>query len=71
MCRVNERSTMSKKWFDGKNSRAPETIGKLTLRIILDIGQYFKVHVTLIAHPEHFIIQSLNNTNELQVRKNY
>jgi len=71
MCRVNERSTMSKKWLDGKNSRAPETIGKLTPPIILDIGQYFKVQVTLVAHLGHFIVQSLNNTNELQGRKNY
>jgi len=71
MCRINEHSTMSKKWLDGKNSRAPETIGKLTPPIILDVDQHFKVHVTLVAHPGHFIVQSLNNTNELQVRKNY
>jgi len=71
MCRVNERSTMSKKWLDGKNSRAPETIGKLTPSIYSDIDQYFKVYVTLVAHPGHFIVQPLNNTSELQVGNNF
>jgi len=70
MCRVNECSTMFKKWLDGKNSRAPETIGKLTPPIYSDIDQYFMVYVKLVVHPGHFIVQPLNNTSELQIGKN-
>jgi len=74
MCRANEDSnnnTKFKKRVDRKNSRAPETVGKLNPPIISDIGQYFDVHVTLVAHPGHFIVQPLNNASELKVRENY
>jgi len=74
MCRANEDSnnnTKSKKRLDRKNSRAPETVSKLNPPIISDIGQYFDIHVTLVAHPGHFIVQPLNNASELKVRENY
>ncbi|XP_071572100.1 tudor domain-containing protein 7 [Temnothorax nylanderi] len=69
LSKVNEdanNNTKSKKRLDRKASRAPEAVGKLNPPVISDIGQYFDVHVTLVAHPGHFIVQPLNDTNELQ-----
>lgn len=73
MCRANEdnnNNNKSKKRLDRKSSRAPESVGKLNPPVISDIGQYFDVHVTLVAHPGHFIVQPLNDANKLKVCKN-
>ena len=73
MYRIKEDSNnnnKSKKRLDRKSTRAPEIVGKLNPPVISDIGQYFDVHVTLVAHPGHFIVQPLNNANQLRVRKN-
>lgn len=73
MYRINEDSNNNnkpKKRLDRKSSRAPEVVVKLNPPIISDIGQYFDVHVTLVAHPGHFIVQPLDNGSELKVCKN-
>jgi len=73
MYRIKEDSNnnnKSKKRLDRKSTRAPEIVGKLNPPVISDIGQYFDVHVTLVAHPGHFIVQPLNNASQLRVRKN-
>ncbi|XP_018370811.1 PREDICTED: tudor domain-containing protein 7 [Trachymyrmex cornetzi] len=62
----NNNNNKSKKRLDRKNTRAPEIVGKLNPPKISDIGQYFDVHVTLVAHPGHFIVQPLNNANQLR-----
>lgn len=71
MCRANEDSNNNnkpKKRLDRKSFGAPESVVKLNPPIISDIGQYFDVHVTLVAHPGHFIVQPLNDANELKVK---
>lgn len=70
--RANEdnNNNKTKKRLERKSSRVPESVGKLNPPIISDIGHYFDVHVTLVAHPGHFIVQPLNNAGELKVRKN-
>jgi len=73
MYRIKEDSNnnnKSKKRLDRKSTRVPEIVGKLNPPVISDIGQYFDVHVTLVAHPGHFIVQPLNNASQLRVRKN-
>lgn len=73
MYRVNEdgnNNNKFKKRLERKGSRAPESVCKLNPPVISDIGEYFDVHVTLVAHPGHFIVQPLNNANELKVCKN-
>ncbi|XP_039303935.1 tudor domain-containing protein 7 isoform X2 [Solenopsis invicta] len=49
-----------------ENSRASEFVEKLNPPVISDIGQYFDVHVTLVLSPGYFIVQPLNNVNELR-----
>lgn len=69
--RVNEDSNnniKAKKRVERRNSRALEPVGKLKPPTISDVGQFFDVHVTLSAHPGHFIVQPLHDTNELKVR---
>jgi len=69
-CRVNEDSNnniKAKKRVERRNSRALEPVGKLNPPTISDVGQYFDVHITLAAHPGHFIVQPLNDANDLKV----
>ncbi|KYM99296.1 PREDICTED: tudor domain-containing protein 7 isoform X2 [Cyphomyrmex costatus] len=69
LSKINDDSNnnnKSKKRLDRKNTRAPEIVGKLNPPVISDIGQYFDVHVTLVAHPGHFIVQPLNNASQLR-----
>lgn len=73
ICRANEdgnnnvnKSTSTKKRLERRNSRAFES-NKLNPPTISDVGQYFDVHVTLAAHPGHFIVQPLNDAGELKV----
>ncbi|XP_018318285.1 tudor domain-containing protein 7 isoform X2 [Mycetomoellerius zeteki] len=69
LSKINEDSNnnnKSKKRLDRKSTRAPEIVGKLNPPVISDIGQYFDVHVTLVAHPGHFIVQPLNNASQLR-----
>jgi len=71
VCRPNEDSNnnvKSKKRLERRNPRAlpPETVSKLNPPTIPD--KYFDVHVTLAAHPGHFIVQPLINAKELKVR---
>lgn len=73
LSKVNEdgnNNNKSKKRLDRKSPRAPESVGKLNPPAISDIGQYFDVHVTLVAHPGHFIVQPLNDANELKAMMN-
>lgn len=71
ICRVNEDGNnnikLSKKRLDRRNSRAFESVSKLDPPTISDIGQYFDVHVTLAAHPGHFIVQPLKDASKLKV----
>ncbi|XP_011061556.1 PREDICTED: tudor domain-containing protein 7-like isoform X1 [Acromyrmex echinatior] len=62
----SNNNNKSKKRLDRKSTRAPEIVGKLNPPVISDIGQYFDVHVTLVAHPGHFIVQPLNNVSQLR-----
>ncbi|XP_011630819.1 tudor domain-containing protein 7 [Pogonomyrmex barbatus] len=62
----NNNNNKFKKRLERKNSRAPESVGKLNPPIIPPIGSYFDVHVTLVAHPGHFIVQPLENVNKLR-----
>lgn len=69
LSKVNEDSNnnnKSKKRLERKNPRATESVSKLNPPDISDIGEYFDVHVTLVAHPGHFIVQPLNNASELK-----
>ena len=71
MCiyRVNKdgnNNNQPKKRLDRGNSRAPE----LNPPVISDIGQYFDVRIILVFNPGYFIVQPLNNANELKVRIN-
>ncbi|KMQ98076.1 tudor domain-containing protein 7 [Lasius niger] len=59
------KSTSTKKRLERRNSRAFES-NKLNPPTISDVGQYFDVHVTLAAHPGHFIVQPLNDAGELK-----
>lgn len=70
--RANEDSNnnvKNKKRLERKNSHAHtlEAVSKLNPPAIPDFGQYFDVHVTLAAHPRHFIVQPLNSSNQLKV----
>ncbi|XP_072742893.1 tudor domain-containing protein 7 [Anoplolepis gracilipes] len=62
----NNNIKSSKKRLERRNSRALESGGKLNPPTISDIGQYFDVHVTLAAHPGHFIVQPLNDAGALK-----
>ncbi|XP_036140516.1 tudor domain-containing protein 7 isoform X2 [Monomorium pharaonis] len=69
LSKINEdgnNNNKSKKRLDRMNSRASEPVGKLNPPVISDIGQYFDVHVALVAHPGHFIVQPLNDADELK-----
>ncbi|XP_032664575.1 tudor domain-containing protein 7-like [Odontomachus brunneus] len=61
----NNNNIKPKKRLERKNSRILES-GKLNPPMISDIGQFFDVHVTLAAHPGHFIVQPLNNGDEMK-----
>lgn len=72
ICRTNEDGNnnvnkSSKKRLERRNSRALESVGKLNPPTISDIGHYFDVHVTLAAHPGHFIVQPLADARNLKV----
>jgi len=71
ICRTNEDGNnnikLSKKRLERRNSRVLESVVKLNPPTISDVGQYFDVHVTLAAHPGHFIVQPLNDAGELKV----
>ncbi|XP_014473418.1 PREDICTED: tudor domain-containing protein 7 isoform X2 [Dinoponera quadriceps] len=54
-----------KKRLERKNSRILES-GKLNPPMISDIGQYFDVHVSLAAHPGHFIVQPLDSMGSMK-----
>ncbi|XP_070158766.1 tudor domain-containing protein 7 [Polyergus mexicanus] len=62
----NNNIKSSKKRLERRNSRVLDSVGKLNPPTISDIGQYFDVHVTLAAHPGHFIVQPLNDTGKLK-----
>lgn len=62
----NNNIKLSKKRLERRNSRALESVSKLNPPTISDIGQYFDVHVTLAAHPGHFIVQPLTDAGELK-----
>ncbi|KAL6449346.1 hypothetical protein ACFW04_000747 [Cataglyphis niger] len=62
----NNNIKSSKKRLERRNSRAFESVSKLDPPTISDIGQYFDVHVTLAAHPGHFIVQPLNDASKLK-----
>lgn len=62
----NNNIKSSKKRLERRNSRILESVGKLNPPTISDIGQYFDIHVTLAAHPGHFIVQPLNDAGKLK-----
>ncbi|XP_029161263.1 tudor domain-containing protein 7 [Nylanderia fulva] len=62
----NNVNKSSKKRLERRNSRAFDFVGKLNPPTISDIGDYFDVHVTLAAHPGHFIVQPLKDASELK-----
>ncbi|XP_011268042.1 tudor domain-containing protein 7 [Camponotus floridanus] len=66
----NNNIKLSKKRIERRNSRVLESIVKLNPPTISDVGQYFDVHVTLAAHPGHFIVQPLNDARELKMMMN-
>ncbi|XP_039306153.1 tudor domain-containing protein 7 isoform X3 [Solenopsis invicta] len=73
LSKVNEdgnNNNKPKKRLDRGNSRGPELVEKLNPPVISDIGQYFDVHITLVSHPGHFIVQPLNNADELKAMMN-
>ncbi|KAH0955716.1 hypothetical protein HN011_002636 [Eciton burchellii] len=63
----SNNNVKSKKRLERRNPRAlpPETVSKLNPPMIPD--KYFDVHVTLAAHPGHFIVQPLINAKELKI----
>ncbi|XP_020295930.1 tudor domain-containing protein 7 isoform X2 [Pseudomyrmex gracilis] len=55
-----------KKRLERKVSRVLESVGNLQPPTISDIRKYFDVHVILVAHPGHFIVQPLNDASHLE-----
>ncbi|EZA47760.1 tudor domain-containing protein 7A [Ooceraea biroi] len=63
----SNNNVKTKKRLERKNSRALEAASKLNPPEISDIGHYFDVHVTLAAHPGHFIVQPRDSGSKLQM----
>ncbi|KAL0103402.1 hypothetical protein PUN28_017578 [Cardiocondyla obscurior] len=63
----DKNNNKTKKRFERKSSsRAIESVIKLNPPKIPDIGQYFEVRVSLVAHPGHFIVQPLEDAQKLK-----